>query len=345
MTVLAEAIHHVRLSAGMSQTDLASRTGLTQATLSRYENGLREPDTGTLRILATELGVTDGLLTSLPAFHGAVALRAHMRRRGTAKATRWRMLEARLNMLRIHVHRLVDVADLRFNKVVPRINPSDLSAAEAARRVRIRWSMPLGPVESMLGSMEAAGCFIAKVDFGSPRVAALSQWVGEFPVVMLNAHAPVDEVRMTLAHELGHLVLHSEPEFVSTDFEREGAAFAAAFLMPEYDVESDLVDVSLTALHDLKIEWRVSMQTLMERAHGLGAIDDRRRTSIYKMLSRRGWLATEPLGDVLPPEQPRLLRRVLAALEASGYSEDEVATIGGFSDIASASGIVPLGRP
>ena len=185
--MLGEAIHHVRLSAGMSQTDLASRTGLTQATLSRYENGLREPDAGTLRILATELGVTDDLLTSLPAFHGAVALQAHMRRRGTAKATRWRMLEARLNMLGIQAHRLADVADLRFNSVVPRINPSDLSAAEAARRVRIRWKMPLGPVESMLGSMEAAGCFITKLDFGSPSVAALSQWVGEFPVVMLNA--------------------------------------------------------------------------------------------------------------------------------------------------------------
>jgi Zn-dependent peptidase ImmA (M78 family)/transcriptional regulator with XRE-family HTH domain len=340
--VLGEAIHHVRLSTGLSQANLASRTGLTQASLSRYENGLREPDTGTLRLLATELGVSGDLITSLPAFHGAVALQAHMRRRGTSKATRWRVLEARLNMLRIHAHRLADAADLRFNSVVPQVNP--LAFFVAARRVRIQWSMPPGPVEDIVGLMEAAGCIVAKVDLDSPRIAALSQWVGEYPIVLLNSRAPVDDMRLTLAHELGHLVLHSQSEFASVDVEREAAAFAEAFLMPEYEIRPQLVDVSLAALHDLKLEWMVSIRALLTRAHTLGAIDDRRRTSIYKMMSKRGWLTTEPLGDMLPPEEPRLLQRAVAVLEARGLSHDEIANVGGFSGVATASQVVPLAR-
>ena len=217
------------------------------------------------------------------------------------------MFEARLNMLRIHAHRLADAAGLKFTNVVPRINPLNLSAAEAARRVRIRWGMPPGPVGDMLGSMEAAGCIVVKLELDSRRVAALSQWVGEYPIVLLNSHAPADQMRLTLAHELGHLVLHSQPEFTSVDLEREAAAFADAFLMPEYEIRPQLVDASLAAVHDLKLEWMVPIQTLLNRARTLGSIDDRRRTSIYKMMSKRGWLTNEPLGDMLPPEDPQLL--------------------------------------
>jgi Zn-dependent peptidase ImmA (M78 family)/transcriptional regulator with XRE-family HTH domain len=345
MTTRGEAIHNARLSTGMSQADLASRAGLTQATLSRYETGSRDPDTATLKAVATELGVGASLLESLPVFHRAVALPEHMRRRGTAKATQWRMLEARLNMLRIHVRRLADVADLKFKFVVPRFDPSAFSAAEAARRVRSRWGMPPGPVESMLVSMEDAGCFVAPRDLESPRIPALSQWIDTYPVVMANSRAHVDEMRLTIAHELGHLVLHSEPGSEPVGAEREAAEFATAFLLPEHDAYQDLADMSLRALRELKVKWRVPMRTLMERAHRLGAIDERRRNSIYKMLSKRGWLAAEPLSDVLPPEEPRLFDRMAAALNARGYSDYAVAAIGGFSDIASARRLLLLTQP
>ena len=345
MTTRGEAIHNIRLSTGMSQAGLASRAGLTQATLSRYETGSRDPDTATLKVLATELGVAGGLLESLPAFHRAIALPEHMRRRGTGKATHWRMLEARLNMLRIHVRRLADVADLESKFVVPRFDPSAVSAAEAARRVRSQWSMPPGPVESLLASMEDAGCFVAPGELESPRILALSQWVDTYPVVMANSRAHVDEMRLTLAHELGHLVLHSEPGYEPVDAEREAAEFATSFLLPEHDARQDLADMSVRALHELKVKWRVPMRTLMTRAHFLGAINERRRNSIYKMLSKRGWLAAEPLSDVLPPEEPRLFDQVAAALSARGYSDYAVAAIGGFPDIASARRLLPLTQP
>jgi len=345
MTTLGEAIHNVRLSTGMSQADLAARAGLTQATLSRYESDVRNPDTQTLTTLAAEMGVAHSLLKSPPTFHGALALPAHMGRRGSAKATLWRGIQARLNIIRIHVHRLADVADLRFDYAVPRLDPSALSASEAARRVRTQWDIPPGPIEGIVRSMEDAGCFIASFDFGSQRADALSQWVETYPVVAINSGAPAERNRLTLAHELGHLVLHSSPESVSNDVEREAADFAAAFLLPERDVRDGFNDMSLTALHDLKMEWGVPMRTLVERAHTLRVIDDRRLNSIHKMLSRRGWLSAEPPGDVSRLEEPLLLDRVVAALEAKGYSEYAVAAIGGFSDVTSASRVLPLERP
>jgi len=344
MTTLGEAIRLVRTSEGMSQSDLASLTGLTQATLSRYESGSREPGDETLDRLSAVLGIATDVLQSLPAFGKSIAFDAHMHRDGGSKSTVWGRYEARLNMLRIHISRLAESAEVRSGTALPRFDPSEVSVAEAARRTRLRWQLPDGPIASMVDSMEDAGCFITEFPISPSRGVALSQWAEGTPVVMLDSAAPADVARETLAHELGHLVLHSEPGRASADAEREADAFAAAFLMPEREIRPALADVSVNRLYELKLEWKVSLRTLLARAHDLKVVDDRRRNSIYKMLSRRGWLAAEPLGNALPPEEPILLAWVLARLQADGYSEDEVVAIGGFSDVASANRVLPFNR-
>lgn len=43
----------LRKEYGMSQAELAEKLGVTQQTISKYENGTREPDSKTLKILAT----------------------------------------------------------------------------------------------------------------------------------------------------------------------------------------------------------------------------------------------------------------------------------------------------
>lgn len=48
--------------ADMSQRELANRTGLTEATISRYVNGTREPRGEALVRIATVLGVTTDYL-------------------------------------------------------------------------------------------------------------------------------------------------------------------------------------------------------------------------------------------------------------------------------------------
>lgn len=57
--------------------------------------------------------------------------------------------------------------------------------------------------------LEAAGCIVFIESFGTPRVDGLSQWIDDHPVVLLNSEAPIDRQRWTLAHETGHLCMHS----------------------------------------------------------------------------------------------------------------------------------------
>ncbi len=57
-THFAERLAALRQAAGLSQYELARRTGLTRQTVSRLEMGDREPGWDTVQLIAQVLGVT-----------------------------------------------------------------------------------------------------------------------------------------------------------------------------------------------------------------------------------------------------------------------------------------------
>jgi Zn-dependent peptidase ImmA (M78 family) len=54
---------------------------------------------------------------------------------------------------------------------------------------------------------------------------------------------PGDRERLTLAHEVGHVVMHHLP--TEEDPEDEANLFAATFLMPADDIHGDLGNLTL----------------------------------------------------------------------------------------------------
>ncbi len=177
--------------------------------------------------------------------------------------------------------------------------------------------------------MEAAGCLIIITDFGTARIDGLSQWSDSQPVIMLNSIPPTDCQRLTLAHELGHLCLHSQG--VPDDVEADATAFAAEFLMPADTIRPQLRNLTTGRLHDLKRHWGVSMQALIERAYRLKTISASQRTSLYKRFSKLGWRTHEPVSNELAPEQPRPATEIGQALTARGLTDSEASAICGFT--------------
>lgn len=329
-TPLAQAIQTARRARGLTQPEVAEAAGVSQAALSRYENGERTPDADVLGGLAAALGVTPELLESAGKMRGAMAVDAHMRRRQTAKPTIWRQLEAKLNMLRLHTRYLFEEVSLHAEQIVPRFDPVETLPEDAARLARMQWRMPLGPVIDLIGWIEAAGCVVIEEDFDTARVDGLSQWVGDHPVILMNRSSPTDRKRLTLAHELGHLCLHSVE--VTEDLEAEANRFAAEFLMPAEMIRPQLRNLSLGRLYDLKREWGVSMQALIERAYSLKVMTPTQRTSLYKRFSSMGWRTREPISDELPQEHPRLARHIGSVLVDKGLTAGEIARIAGYAE-------------
>lgn len=331
MTGLGEVLETARRAQGMTQEQLAARAGVHQAALSRYENDLREPEADALERLAGALGVTPGFLQHAGRARGGMAMDAHMRRRQTAPPGVWRQLEAKLNLYRWHTSQLFEEVSLKAEQHVPTLDLLDVAPEHAARLVRAQWRMPAGPVRHLAAWLEAAGCVLIGEDFGTSRVDGLSQWIGDHPVILFNTAAPPDRLRLTLAHELGHLVLHTDA-VGADDVEADANAFAGEFLMPAEVIRPALRNVKAVRLLDLKVEYGVSMQALVERAFHLGLLTTTQRTSMYKMFSARGWRTREPRSEDIARETPRLAESIGQELARRGLNPEEIASIAGFAD-------------
>lgn len=329
MTAIGEALTTLRLARGYTQGDLAALLGVSQPTVNRYEHDERQPDDDTLQRIADVLGVTVDFLRHAGTMRGAMAVDAHMRRRASARATVWRQLEARLNEYRMRVSALFEQISLHAEQIIPTFDPVDTDPQDAARLARMQWRMPVGPVNNLTGWVESAGCVVIVEDFGTPRVDGLSQWISDHPVMLINGRQPIDRQRWTLAHELGHLCLHAE--FIGDDPEREANAFAAEFLMPAEVIRPQLRNLTTGRLADLKRQWGVSMQALVERAHQLKTITTEQRTALYKKFSRLGWRAREPVSDELRAEQPKLTTIIAETLHSKGFSAVDMARVAGYS--------------
>jgi len=319
---VGDVILVLRRAANITQEELATQLGITQAALSRYENDLREPDDDMLEKLSEALGVTVEFLRHEFRMQGAIAADAHMRRQKTTKPSDWKRVEARLNMLRMHSSYLLERVSLQPQNQVIRVDPDEHAPAQAAAMLRAAWRMPIGPVRHLIRWVESAGVIVIEEDFGTQRIDGMSQWAGEHAIIILNGTLPTDRKRLTVAHELGHLVLHNH--YLDTDVEDQANQFAAEFLMPAHVIAPQLTNLTLGKLSDLKAEWGVSMQAIFERAYRMGKASAEDRQRFYRQMNSRGWKTREPGSDLLPAETPELAASVGRRLDQSGLTRREI---------------------
>src|SRR6185437_12215941 len=117
-----------------------------------------------------------------------------------------------------------------------------------------------------------------------------------------------DRERLTLCHEIGHLVMHQS---VRPEIEDEANAFAAEFLMPEAEIRAQLADLTIHRLAALKSLWRVSMQALLYRAQELNVIGRGKAQYLWIQLSRLGYRTREPIELDPPREDASTLRQLV----------------------------------
>ena len=91
---------------------------------------------------------------------------------------------------------------------------------------------------------------------------------------------------MTLAHELGHLVMDAMTLVSPAEAERRANSFAAEFLAPIADIGFDLDRVSVRAVHELdelRLTWGVSASSLVVRARERGVLSDYQYRSMFRL--------------------------------------------------------------
>ena len=309
MTVLyvvnPQMITVARQSRGLTQKDLAKGIGISPGVMSRYESGMRPPTSANLAELARTLDYPVDFFAQKAILEGPGIGEFFHRSRQNLSASALTRAYALAELRRLEASKLLRSWPLT-NSSVPEY-PVDLfddDPGKIARSVRAHLKVPNGPIFNMTKVMEAAGSIVVAHEFDTRLLDGFSHRPRMMPSFFhLNSRLPPDRWRWTLAHELGHIVMHFEPMESPGSAERQANSFAGEFLAPAEDIRSSLHNLTFQKLAGLKREWKISMQALVNRASQLGTITGQQKRSMLVRLSKAGYRTREP--EVLdPPEEP-----------------------------------------
>ncbi|MDR6434991.1 Zn-dependent peptidase ImmA (M78 family)/DNA-binding XRE family transcriptional regulator [Paenarthrobacter nicotinovorans] len=306
----------LRRLVGLSQTELASATGISQPQISLMERGDRSvSDSAAAQIAAATKMPLSFFDQMQPSFSGALSFR---KLAGASAISRDSSI-ARFEELERVAAELCSRTKYRLASLPQAeddIDGDDIEILAAQTRAALKLE-PQDPILNLTRSMERRGIIVAAVGSvdeglldGHDGASRASERI-ERPIIAYVSGKPGDRQRFTEAHELGHIVLHGlRPDVGEKIREREAHRFAGALLIPQEAMQESVSEaLALNGYLTLKATWGVSIQAIVARAHALGLISDSRRKSLMVQISYKGWRKAEPV-DVRP-ERPLLLRQML----------------------------------
>ncbi|MGE3637377.1 MAG: ImmA/IrrE family metallo-endopeptidase [Pirellulales bacterium] len=293
---------------GISQADFAKKMSWSQGKVSKVEHGFLFVDEEEVLKVAQCLAFPAELFYEDSEVTGFGSCCQYDRKKLSTPVRRLSQLHDEINIRRIQVGRLLRGVDLPNELNFPDLDVDRFGGPEEVARVlRATWQLPRGPIRNLINVVESAGGIVVMCDMPIPTIDAVSQRSRGLPhMFFLDKNKPVDRCRFTLAHEIGHLVMHNVP---TPEAESEADRFAAEFLMPMNEIKNELRDLTLPKAAQLKLKWRVSMQALIYHAKRIGAITDQRYKSLYVRISQLGYRKNEP--NPLQPEKPKMLRSII----------------------------------
>ena len=313
-TPSGERLRQLRLARGMSLDALARAAGgiVTKQALSKYERGASVPSDGVQEKLAEALAIDLAALRRRPALRVEVV--EFRKRSKLGKRAQDRVK----NLAQFALEERVRLLDLlgEFDEVNAHPNRCAVSSLEeaekAAEELRSAWNLGGDPIPNMVAVLENRHIHVIEIDAEegfdglSLRVTNDDEATVALGVVTRRG-VPGGRQRLSLAHELGHLVLSVDS---GIDEEKAAFRFGAAFLAPAKSLYRDVGRrrkfVSGHELVLLKRRYGMSMQALLLRMRDLGVINAYTLKRWFMVINKKGWRKQEP--HALEPERPEWLR-------------------------------------
>lgn len=289
---------------GWTKKELAERCGMSPTYVGRLIAGSNShlTESNVARIAyATSLPVSFFLLPVDDADRGRLTFR---RRKKITKnldnriRAEFEMLAGTLSRVRAMAG-VPDETAAWLDGIAPTSDPQSRGVRRIAANARAALGLPAtGPVRNMIRSVERKGVVVAPlaVDVGDAVSDGVTYpgmtLIGYFP-----ENKPGDRLRFTIAHELGHLVLHRHRRPAGVNLmEREANEFASEFLLPEADARAVLSPgMMLEDYRYVKSGWGISIAASIRRAFDLGVIDYDKYTSLHVRMAQRHWTKHEPV--------------------------------------------------
>lgn len=319
-----ERITEAREAKGINMADLARLLDVSRQAVSAFEKGLKKPSSETLSQLSKTLGFPEHFFlsdTTSPQIKSAI----HFRSRSTTSKKERLVGKTKGRWVSLILNEIMNYVTLPTPEI-PEIDIPDfelLSNADIediATNVRRIWGLGDGPITNLTMLLENKGIIVANIHSGE-KVDAFSFWNEHTPVIVIDKMKTAVRTRFSIAHELGHLVMHRavEDDYIDDPslfklVESQANYFASCFLMPASTFGREYYSSNIDSLIKLKKRWLTSIGAIAIRAYNLNLINDNQKVYIFQQIAP--YKRREPLDDILVREEPRLINKIVNLIDS-----------------------------
>ncbi len=319
MFMFAERLNRARKAAGLSMSALAQEVGVSANAIKKYEHGENMPSSGKMLKLAKALNVrTEYFFRPVKVDLKGVEYR---KRANTPQklldqingdvmeqAERW------VELLELYPDSVKPVPQFSLPDNLPDLVSTPEDIEKLAELMRAEWQLGLNPIPDMIDTLESKGAMIISTSIEvNKKFDGLAGSIENTPVIVISSHQPGDRQRFTLAHELGHLVLHARLA-EGLDEEKACHHFAGAFLLPRQALIQHLGGhrqaIEAQELFILKQEFGLSMMAILMRAGQCDIVSSNLQKNYFMQFNKLGWRTKEP-GEQYPNEETWLFKQLV----------------------------------
>lgn len=326
--VFAERFKSARLRKGYSLQDLAEALNhvVSRQALHRYEKGEVLPDAEKINALSLALDVKpDYFFRTTQVVMGDVEFRKlskmsqkeaiSIQEKTKEYLSRYLELEEIIGLSKAFENPLKSLSTIS----------SYTQVNQAAELLRNYWNLGYGPLFNVVELLEDQHIKVIKLAVDDDFDGLQTMVNGNIPVVAYNANKTnkPDRIRLTLLHELAHLLLN----FGDIPLKQKEALcyqFAGALLLPEKTIKAELGEhrnkLSVHELGAIKKQYGISMQAVVLRARDCGIINAHYAKQFFFWINQMNWRAEEPVeyqGAETSNRFEQLLFRALAEEQIS----------------------------
>ncbi len=288
---------------GLNQKEFAEQVQVSQALISQIENGLKPIPEEIIKKLSHLLGDTFfSQKSSNP------NLKVHYRVSSTIAKSILNSFEARIELISNNINSMLETVDIPQNRI-PKLDLEDfeLDAKYVANEIRGYLGLGRKPVGDLINILEKNGVIVHFYDFDfvseqNKTLDGVSFMMGGVPVILVNNKIQNSRKYFTIAHELGHIVMHLPENIIvakNRDIEKEANEFASEFLVPTEAIREELVNISIDKLFMLKFKWKISASAILYKAKDVTLSYDQYRRWVQKTSQ---WKKHEPMDvDIVKP--------------------------------------------
>jgi Zn-dependent peptidase ImmA (M78 family)/DNA-binding XRE family transcriptional regulator len=310
---------------GLSSDDLAKLIKVSSQAISQYETGKTTPQFDKLISLSEVLHFPCNFFlqdSNIQIESGSAYFRSLMK---TPKKYRVQQ-KLKIELLAEIYSVLSDYIEFPELSLPTTQNIDDIETV--AETVRAFWKIGNKPITNLLRFLEERGIIVTSFPTPTTDIDAFSQYfiINKKPLYIIafsENKQTAARINFDLAHELGHIMLHSWSDDIETysreefkNHEKQANAFASAFLLPKDEFVNDLryYNTDLNHYTELKKKWHVSISAMLYRACNLNLITQYQYQYLMRTMNAKNMRISEPLDRILEVPTPHLLRDAVEML-------------------------------